>query len=233
MTRDENMYENPVVIERALTENGEIQLQKRGSDYEIIFNGTFLMATYNGDSERRLVSTALKAAKNPRSVLIGGLGVGFSLEEALRSGQIERITVVEIEKKIIDWNHTYLAEFSHHGLLDPRVEVVHADFMEWLPGCQERYDVICLDIDNGPDWLVMDKNHQLYSDAGINELLRIINESGAISFWSAARSEIFEQQLGKWFEYIDIHSVHHPRGEPDYIYVATDPERVRSSDVIA
>lgn len=221
------MYRNPIVIERALTKNGEIQLQKRGSDYEIIFNGTFLMATYNGESERSLVNAALRAVKNPQSVLIGGLGVGFSLEEALRYEQIEKITVVEIEKKIIDWNHTYLAEFSHHGLLDPRVEVVHADFIEWLPGCQELYDVICLDIDNGPDWLVMEKNHQLYSDTGVHNLLRILDMSGAISFWSASRSDVFEQQLSKWFDQIYIHPVPHPRGEPDYIYVAVDPRLSR------
>lgn len=218
------MYQNPAVIERALTENGEIQLQKRGSDYEIIFNGTFLMATYNGESERRLVSTALKAAKSPKSVLIGGLGVGFSLDEALGSEQIEKITVVEIEKKIIDWNYTFLAEFSHHGLLDPRVEIVNADFIEWLPNCQTKYDVICLDIDNGPDWLVMEKNHQLYGDAGIKHLLRILDQSGAISFWSAARSDIFEQQLSKWFDEVKTQAVDQPRGEPDYIYTAVAPK---------
>ena len=71
------MYQSPIVIERALTENGEIQLQKRGSDYEIIFNGTFLMATYNGDSEKLLVRWAIETADSPKTVLIAGLGVGF------------------------------------------------------------------------------------------------------------------------------------------------------------
>jgi len=221
------MHQTATVIERVTTENGEIQLQRRGSDYEIIFNGTFLMATYNGESEKLLVSQAIEAVKSPRTVLIAGLGVGFSLGEALGYSMLEKITVVEIEEKIIEWNRTHLAEFSHHGLLDPRVEVVHADFIEWLPGCQELYDVICLDIDNGPDWLVMEKNHQLYSDTGVHNLLRILDRSGAISFWSASRSDVFEQQLSKWFDQIYIHPVPHPRGEPDYIYVAVDPRLSR------
>lgn len=84
-----------------ITPRGDRQLQQRDSHYEIISNGTFLMATYNGESERFLVSTALKNTAAPKSVLIGGLGVGFSLTEALRHEQITQVTVIEIEEVII------------------------------------------------------------------------------------------------------------------------------------
>ncbi len=218
------MHQSVTVIERATTENGEIQLQRRGSDYEIIFNGTFLMATYNGESEKLLVSQAIEAVKSPRTVLIAGLGVGFSLGEALGYSMLNKITVVEIEKKIIEWNRTHLAEFSNHGLLDPRVEVVQADFIAWMSDCRRKYDVICLDIDNGPDWLVMDNNGQLYDDQGIRSLLNILNESGAVSFWSAAKSDRLEKRLRQWFDKVKILAVDQPRGEPDYIYVATGPK---------
>jgi len=218
------MHQSVTVIERATTENGEIQLQRRGSDYEIIFNGTFLMATYNGESEKLLVSQAIEAVKSPRTVLIAGLGVGFSLGEALGYSMLEKITVVEIEEKIIEWNRTHLAEFSNHGLLDPRVEVVQADFIAWMSDCRRKYDVICLDIDNGPDWLVMDNNGQLYDDQGIRSLLNILNESGAVSFWSAAKSDRLEKRLRQWFDKVKILAVDQPRGEPDYIYVATGPK---------
>ena len=218
------MHQTATVIERVTTENGEIQLQRRGSDYEIIFNGTFLMATYNGESEKLLVSQAIEAVKSPRTVLIAGLGVGFSLGEALGYSMLEKITVVEIEEKIIEWNRTHLAEFSNHGLLDPRVEVVQADFVAWMSNCRQKYDVICLDIDNGPDWLVMDNNGQLYDDQGIRSLLNILNESGAVSFWSAAKSDTLEKRLRQWFDKVKILAVDQPRGEPDYIYVATGPK---------
>jgi spermidine synthase len=218
------MHQTATVIERVTTENGEIQLQRRGSDYEIIFNGTFLMATYNGESEKLLVSQAIEAVKSPRTVLIAGLGVGFSLGEALGYSMLNKITVVEIEKKIIEWNRTHLAEFSNYGLLDPRVEVVQADFIDWMSDCRRKYDVICLDIDNGPDWLVMDNNGQLYDDKGIRSLLNILNESGAVSFWSAAKSDTLEKRLRQWFDKVKIKAVDQSRGEPDYIYVATGPK---------
>jgi len=218
------MHQTATVIERVTTENGEIQLQRRGSDYEIIFNGTFLMATYNGESEKLLVSQAIEAVKSPRTVLIAGLGVGFSLGEALGYSMLNKITVVEIEKKIIEWNRTHLAEFSNYGLLDPRVEVVQADFIDWMSDCRRKYDVICLDIDNGPDWLVMDNNGQLYDDQGIRSLLNILNESGAVSFWSAAKSDRLEKRLRQWFDKVKIKAVDQSRGEPDYIYVATGPK---------
>ena len=109
-----NLFQSrlPVVIERVQTPRGEIQLQSRGSDYEIISNGTFLMATYNGESERLLVKAALNASHEPKQILIGGLGVGYSLAEALDYPGVERVTVVEIEEKIIEWYRSYFSYFS-------------------------------------------------------------------------------------------------------------------------
>jgi spermidine synthase len=218
------MYQSPTVIERALTENGEIQLQKRGSDYEIIFNGTFLMATYNGDSERLLVRLAIEAADSPKTVLIAGLGVGFSLAEAQNHKMIEKITVVEIEQKIIEWNRTYLSAFSEGALTQQKVDVVNADFIQWMKNTEQKYDVICLDIDNGPDWVVLDDNNELYSHRGIYILLKLMNKRGAISFWSAAKSHIFEEGLKKYFNGVYVKEVSHKRGEPDYIYLAHNPK---------
>jgi spermidine synthase len=218
------MYKNPIVIEREITENGEIQLQKRGRDYEIIFNGTFLMATYNGESEKLLVRCAVEVADSPKTVLIGGLGVGFSLGEALEYDSIEKIAVVEIEKKIIEWNRTYLSVYSNDALTHPKVNVVNADFIEWIVDSKEKYDVICLDIDNGPDWVVIDENHKLYGDAGIYNLIKRMNQSGAISFWSASKSDVFEERLKKWFGSVEVFEVNQKRGEPDYIYLAVNPK---------
>lgn len=219
------MIAHPIVLERASTANGEIQLQKRGSDYEIIFNGTFLMATYNGESERLLVDLAVEAAQAPRTILVGGLGVGFSLREALGYESIERVTVIEIEAKIIEWNRTHLARFSDDALSDPRVDIVNTDFIQWLENCPELYDVICLDIDNGPDWLALDNNRSLYSDEGIHKLLNIMPASGAISFWSAGPADWFEQRLKQWFNHVAVKEVRQPKGEPDFIYLASHPKR--------
>ncbi len=218
------MYQSPIVIERTFTENGELQLQKRGKDFEIIFNGTFLMATYNGESEKLLVRYAIERADLPKTMLIAGLGVGFSLAEAQKHKMLEKITVVEIEQKIIEWNRTYLSAFSEGALTQSKVDVVHGDFIEWVNTVHQKYDVICLDIDNGPDWVVLEKNNELYSSRGIRKLLKIMSKGGAVSFWSASKSRFFELLLKKYFNGVCVKEVAHQSGKPDYIYLAFSPK---------
>lgn len=212
------------VIERVLTENGEIQLQKRNGDYEIIFNGSFLMATYNGDSERLMVQWAIEEADLPRRVLIAGLGVGFSLGAALKYPMIETVKVVEIEKKIIEWNRAYLSDYSNNALNHPKVCIENEDFIKWMMCSKEKYDVICLDIDNGPDWIIMDKNDTLYSDLGIRALIKHLNQFGVISFWSASKNCQFEKWLKKRFKSVIVKEVSHESGMPDYIYLVKSPK---------
>ena len=218
------MFQYPKVIERAITKNGEIQLQKRGSDYEIIFNGTFLMATYNGKSEKFLVQYAIESVKSPKRVLIAGLGVGYSLRKALEYEEIEKITVLEIEDKIIEWNKTHLSPYSKDALNNPKVEVVNANFIQWVESTEEKFDVICIDIDNGPDWVVINENHKLYGDVGICNLIKIMNRSGAISFWSSNKCDVFEDRLKKWFGHVKMKEVVRESVEPDYIYLASCPK---------
>ncbi|MBY7143548.1 spermine/spermidine synthase [Virgibacillus sp. NKC19-3] len=202
---------------------GEIQLQQRGNHYEIISNGTFLMATYNGESERLLVSAALKNTVAPRKVLVGGLGVGFSLAEALCHEQVTEVTVIEIEKAIITWNRTYLAAFSNHALEDSRTTIIQADFLEWINAASDKFDVICLDIDNGPDWTVTDSNTKLYQTNTLHLLAGLLSSGGVLAFWSAASSQAFVEKLKKYFEEVQEIPVPQEKGEDDYIYLAKVP----------
>jgi spermidine synthase len=210
----------PEVLERTQTPRGEIQLQRRGDHYEIIENGVFLMATYNGESERQLVTRAMNAAENPRRVLIGGLGVGFSLAAALADTRAEQVTVVEIEERLIAWNRTHLAPFSGNALSDPRTRVVHADLVRWARASTEQFDAICLDIDNGPEWTVTDANLSLYDDQGLAALRRLLAPGGALSFWSAAPSHKLAERLSRIFRRVEAYAVEVPQAEPDYVYVA-------------
>ncbi|MDR0269526.1 spermine/spermidine synthase [Paenibacillus sp.] len=218
------MYHEPEVIERFHTDRGDIQLQKREDHYEIIYNGTFLMATYNGESERLLVSRALERCKNPCKIMIGGLGVGFSLEEALTDSRVSKVDVVEIEEAIIQWNRTYLAQVSGHALDNPRAKVIHTDLVKWINETHGTYDAICLDIDNGPDWTVSESNTGLYSEQGINALIKLLRYNGVISYWSATESTEFVDYLKLFFEEVEVEAVPQPRGEPDYIYLASSPK---------
>ena len=206
-----------LVIDRAVTERGEIVLRRRGDDFEIISNGVFLMDTRNGESERLLVTAALDACRSPDHVLIGGLGVGFSLAEAVRSASPKIITVVEIEPTVIAWHRDHLGA---GGLADPRVRVVRADLMAHLADRVDEYDVICLDVDNGPEWTVTDDNRALYGDHGLSLLRSRLRPGGVLAVWSAAESAAFAARLVAVFGRVTTIRVPVPRGAPDVVWVA-------------
>ncbi|EGK07137.1 spermine/spermidine synthase superfamily protein [Desmospora sp. 8437] len=213
------LSELPEVIERCQTPRGELQLQRRGRHFELISNGTFLMATYNGDSERALIRSALQNHYSPRRVLIGGLGVGFSLAEALLDPEVERVTVVEIEPLVIRWYREYFCQHSRNSLEDPRTRLIQADLVEWIGQAKESFDVISLDIDNGPDWTVVESNRGLYTENGIQRLKRLLAPDGIISFWSASPADAFKNRLESFFR-VETIAVPHFSGSPDYLFLA-------------
>jgi spermidine synthase len=211
----------PTIVERAEGRLGELALRAVGEHYEIIMNGVFLMDTRNGASERLLARLALRDAPDRSRLLIGGLGVGFSLAEALRSNRVTHVTVVEIEAKIIEWSRTYLKSYSEEAFSDPRVEVVNEDLATWLNRNEERFDAICLDVDNGPNWTVADMNGMLYADDGLAILRERLKPRGVLTVWSAAAAPEFEQRLRLAFDRVEAVSVPVLRGEPDVVYVAS------------
>lgn len=207
------------VVERVATPRGELVLRASGGHYEIISNGVFLMDTRGGDSERLLVRAALDGVDRPARVLIGGLGVGFSLVEAVRHRHVRAVTVVEREPTVIAWHATHLAACSGGALRDPRVTVVCADLLDWLGRARGRFDAICVDIDNGPDWHVTDGNAALYGDEGLIALRSRLRAGGSLTVWSAAASPAFEARLRRHYPSVEVLTVEVARGEPDHVYV--------------
>lgn len=214
----------PVVVERAAGVGGELVLRRAGTDYEIISNGVFLMDTRNGESERLLVRTALQGLDGPVRLLIGGLGVGFSLAEALTLPQVAHVTVVEREPAVIAWHGTLLRPWSQGALDDPRVTVRCADLLDVVaaPGTG-RFDALCLDIDNGPDWTVTPGNARLYAPTGLDLLARLLTDRGVLAVWSANAAPAFEALLRERFTRVRVRPVPVPRGEPDVVYLAAQP----------
>jgi spermidine synthase len=210
-----------VTVDRVVTERGELVLRRRGEHYELISNGAFLMDTGAGESERTLVRAALAGARQRPRLLIGGLGVGFSLAEAVRSDAAE-IVVVEIEPAVVAWHRTWLRPYAAGALDDPRVRVITADLTGWLASTTDRYDAICLDIDNGPDWTVFDSNGGLYDAAGLALLRSHLAPGGTLAVWSASASPRFATVLAEAVGPTRAVSVPVERGEPDVVYVARD-----------
>jgi spermidine synthase len=208
------------VVERVATPRGELVLRRAGPHFEIISNGVFLMDSRSGDSERLLVRLALGAVAPGARLLIGGLGIGFSLAEAAESAVPGRITVVEAEPAVVAWHHSHLRRFTAAALADPRVEVVTDDVVDRLRRTADRFDAICLDVDNGPDWTVADANAALYTDEGLAMLRARLAPGGVLAVWSAAASPDFAAALRRRFAAVTAHEVAVVRGAPDVVYVA-------------
>ena len=217
------------LIERRDGPYGEVVLRRRGQYFEIIANGCFLMDSSDGRSERLMVSAALGMLAQPHgaSLLIGGLGVGFSLAEACEDPRPGRICVVEREQAVIDW-HTRgaapLRRFAGTGHSDPRARIIRDDLLRHVRTTGERYDVLCLDIDNGPDWIVTDDNQSVYTAAGLTALERALTDQGVLSVWSAARAPAFVQRLASQFaqvQTLEVPLLPGRRGEPDVVILAS------------
>lgn len=210
------------VLDRVDGVCGELVLRRRGDLLEIVANGVFLMDSADGTSERLLVTAAADRMPAPGRVLVAGLGVGFSLAAALRHPAVGAVHVVEREAAVVRWNRGPLAPVHGDALADPRVRVHVADVVDWLAQAPpSALDAVCLDVDNGPDWLVSPGNGRLYDDAGLAAAARALAPGGVLAVWSAAPSPPFEERLGAWFGRVERVEVARPRGGPDVVLLAS------------
>ena len=222
------------VIERCSGVAGEIQLQKRGDEYEIIYNGLFLMATYNGTSEKEAVARAIEVVRlksdEPIRVLMGGLGVGFSLRKALDYQVVCEVVISELEPVIIKWNQNYFGEINGCALGDQRVTVVNKDFRDVLKEEAKKveykrkqgFHVIMVDTDNGSSWLSLPANSFFYEPEGLELIKRTLNPAGAAGFWCASREKAFEDCLKKMFSEVSFHTVVEKTGQEGCYYIAVN-----------
>ena len=214
------MSEEPVVLDRLTGICGELVLRRVGADFEIIANGVFLMDTRGGASERLLVSAVADRMRAGGRLLVGGLGVGFSLRAALDHPRVGDVVVVERERAVIDWNRGSLRALHGDALAEPRARCVAGDLLAWLPSAGEVFDGICLDIDNGPEWTVTDSNAALYGSAGLDMLAGALAPGGVLAVWSAGASPAFAARLAERFGEMETLAVPVPRGEPDLVFLA-------------
>ncbi|MEU1552949.1 spermidine synthase [Streptomyces scabiei] len=219
--------DEPEVIDRREGPYGEVVLRRHGELLQIIANGCFLMDTSDGRSERLLVDAALDAldGRSRPSVLIGGLGVGFSLAHAAADPRWGTITVVEREPSVIEWHRAGpLSEVSAQALEDARTAIVEADLVAYVNETSDTFDALCLDIDNGPDWTVSESNGNLYSPAGLASCARVLRPGGVLAVWSAQPSPEFEETLrNAGFQQVRTEEIEVARGVPDVVHLAVRP----------
>ena len=164
----------------------------------IEINGQNLMQSRQHESElllARLGCAHLADRKAPR-ILIGGLGMGYTLRQALDVLSPDAHVVVgEPLHTVIEWNRAYFGKLNGQPLGDGRVELKKGDVVELVSRSRERFDAILLDIDNGPDAMTASSNHLVYSREGIKACGRALRKPGRLAIWSAEPSRTFEQRL--------------------------------------
>ena len=175
-----------------------LRLYRRGGEFSIRVDGCELMNSRVHGSEEALAEGACaRLADHPAAtVLIGGLGMGFTTAAALhRLGPEARVVVAELVPAVVAWNRGPLAALADHPLEDSRVTVREMDVARILKTEQQAYDAIMLDVDNGPAGLTRTGNDWLYSRAGLNAAHAALKPSGTLAVWSAAPDPAFSRLL--------------------------------------
>ncbi len=183
------MHES-VEIARAESERGEVVLRRRtsglGADvFELRVNGVFVMDTIETGTEIELAGVALDLVPDPRDVVVGGLGLGFTTQRVLADPRVRRVTVVEIEDALVRWMREGTVPHGPGLLADQRVRIVNADILMAIAEARSTYDLILLDVDNGPGYLVHQDNVRVYEQSFLARCGDLLNPHGALAIWSA------------------------------------------------
>lgn len=178
---------------------GNLRLMQRGAEFSIRLDHYELMNSRLSGSEEVLAATAcdrIKSRKAPR-VLIGGLGMGFTLRAALASlGPDASVTVAELVPAVIKWAGGPMIDVFGNSLTDPRVSIREADVGELIRSGPSNFDAILLDVDNGPDGLTRKANDALYGLPGLRAARRALRTAGVLAIWSAKPDPKFTLRLG-------------------------------------
>ncbi|MFD1716801.1 spermidine synthase [Georgenia deserti] len=192
-------------LARTRSERGELALSRRPSgDLELRVNGVFVMDTADVTTERMLAAAALRTCADPAAVLVGGLGLGFTLAEVLADPRVERCVVVEIEPDVVTWMRDGTVAHGPELLADARVEVLVADVADVLMAASAEFDLVLLDVDNGPGYLVHERNRELYEQPALTRLCRALRPGGVLAVWSSAPAPELHEALSATFAAVQV-----------------------------
>lgn len=211
---------------------GEMALYQHDRDFSIMINGQELMNSRRCESEielARLGCIHLIGYKAP-SILIGGLGMGYTLRQALDMlGPRAQVVVGELADAVVGWNRKFLGTLNGHPLRDPRVNIEVGDVVRLISRSNHKFDAILLDIDNGPDPLTTPGNRRLYGYEGIHACRRALAQKGCLAVWSAEPNKKFEQLLIRCGFYVSRFRVPAGKGSKSssrFIWVASEDKMV-------
>lgn len=178
----------------------ELTLSQRGTEYSIRVNGQELMNSRMFGSEMMLAELACPeiADRKNANVLIGGLGMGYTLSAALRLLHSDAdVLLAELVPSVVEWNRNVFGSLAGNPLKDSRVTVVIEDVINIINNHTSAFDAILLDVDNGPDSLTQEGNDELYSMSGISMIHRALRPGGVVAVWSSSPDTGFTQRLNR------------------------------------
>ncbi len=208
-----------------------LELRRRAHEYLILAGGHDLMSSEDEGSSRALgeLGCAHLARGARARVLIGGLGMGYTLRAALdATGPGAAIEVAELVPAVAAWNRDELAELAGRPLDDPRTELLVEDVRDPIRRARGRYDAILLDVDNGPDALAHAQNDALYSRHGIAEAQRALCAGGVLGVWSFSDDSRFTKRLKAQGLEVAVHRVdgsRKGRGRYHRVWIARKPAK--------
>ncbi len=173
---------------------GELTLHQRGALFVIRLDGAELMGSHDHGSEDLLATLGCEglAVRPDARVLIGGLGLGYTLRATLDAlGPTARVDVSELVEATVRWNRGPLGPLAGQPLEDPRAHVIQRDVVDVIAAARGEYDAIMLDVDNGPDTTRQWGNPGLYGEAGLKRILRALRPSGCVAIWAASETPRF------------------------------------------
>ena len=191
-------------VARAETERGEVVLRRRTSEVaadvlELRVNGVFVMDTLETTSEIELAAQALEVVEEPRRVVVGGLGLGYTLQRVLADPRVETVAVVEIEEALVGWMRDGTVPHGPALLADQRVTVVNADISMAIAEARSTYDLVLLDVDNGPGHLVHAANEEVYGADFLGRCREVLAPGGVLVVWSANAAPALMDEMQEVF----------------------------------
>jgi spermidine synthase len=178
--------------------SGELRLMRRGSEFSIKLGQNELMNSRLSGSEKSLATIACEKIRSRKApeILIGGLGMGFTLRAALASlGPEAKVTVAELVPAVLAWAQGPMAEIFGGSLTDPRVSLRQADVGQLIKSKGAMFDAILLDVDNGPEGLTRESNETLYGIKGLNAAHAALHPGGVLAVWSSGPNQKFSARL--------------------------------------
>jgi spermidine synthase len=213
----------------------ELRLMRRGGEFSIRLGANELMNSRLGGSEAALATLGCERLRSRKraEILIGGLGMGFTLRAALAGlGAQARITVAELVPAVAAWARGPMADVFGDSLTDPRVRIHDGDVVPLIRDARAAFDAILLDVDNGPAGLARSTNDGLYDAAGLSAAHAALRPGGVLAVWSAGPDADFARRLrqtGFGVEEVRARASGARGGARHVIWIATRTDRARQA----